>query len=150
MDINDYSNPDKLERWSFLWSEARLVIAAVTLLLGGVPVLRFLLPIQALSGLVGLVLTLTWILSGVTSSYLLYRWTKNDRMLFQGKERRDTISFLVSVISGLNLGITGLLGTNIGMSIASGRLVFAAVALIYLWVAVHLYRRWKASGEKVF
>jgi hypothetical protein len=35
MDLQEHSRPDALERYSFLWSEARLVVAAVALLIGG-------------------------------------------------------------------------------------------------------------------
>jgi hypothetical protein len=42
------------------------------------------------------------------------------------------------------------MGSNPGMSISSNRFVFIVVALIYLATAYHLFRRFKASGEKIF
>lgn len=143
-------NPNQLERYSFLWSEARLVIAAIALFIGGVPVLRVLLPIPALFDLVGLVLTLTWIISGAASAYLLYRWISAKQILFGRKVTLDTVAFFVSVVSGINLGLAGLMGRNIGMSILSSYFIFVVTALIYLASAVYLYRRWNASGKKVF
>ena len=63
-----------LERNSFLWSEVRLIIAAVALFLGGLPPIYLVLPIPALFGFVRILLVLAWIVSGVASGYLLYRW----------------------------------------------------------------------------
>lgn len=150
MHFKDYSRPEVLEKYSFWWSEARLVIAAVALLIGGVPVLRVLLPAAALSGLVTFLLTFFWILSGIASGYLLYRWAKGGQKLFGGKNSKDTVAFFVSVLSGLNLGLTGLLNTNIGMSIASGTFVFILTAIVYVAAAAYLFRRWNASGKRMF
>ena len=143
-------NKAELERYSFLWSEARLLIAALALLLGGIPVLRAILPVAALAGLVNIVLTLAWIVSGIASGYLLYAWYASGMKLFGGKRAGDMIAFFVSVVSGLNLGVTGLIGTNPGMAIASGRLVFLVVGALYVATAIYLWRRFKASGEKIF
>jgi len=151
MDLNQYKEPEKLERISFLYSEVRLVIAAVALLLGGIPVLRYLtFGMPGLFGLVTTILTLTWIISGLASLYLLYRWNENRMVLFGHKNTKDTATFLVSVVSGINLGIVGLLGKNIGMSIASGGFIFTLTALVYLASTWHLYVRWNASGQKIF
>ncbi len=143
-------NANQLERYSFLYSQARLLIAAVALFLGGVPVLRFLVRTPSLYGTVGTVLTITWILSGVASAYLLYRWMMNGQRLFGGKAQMDTAAFLVSVVSGINLGLVGLLGRNIGMSIAAGRIVFLIVGVIYIAAAYQLQMRWQATGKKLF
>jgi hypothetical protein len=145
----NYKNPNELERYAFLWSEARLFIAAAALLLGGVPVLRALLPIPALYGIVGLVLTISWIISGVAACYLLYRWYGGGKRIFGGKGPRDTTAFLVMVVSGINLGLVPFLG-NIGMSISSNYVIFVLVAVVYILAAVHLNRRWKSSGRKMF
>ena len=150
MDLKNYSHPDTLERYSFLWSEARLVVAAFALLLGGIPVLRYFVVIPALFGLVGLILTITWILSGAASGYLLWRWISAQKVLFGGKDKLDTIAFLVSVVSGINLGIVGLLGTNIGMSILSSYPVFVITALLYIADAGYLLWRWNTSGQRLF
>ncbi len=149
MNIKHHTQPHMLEKYSFLWSEARLAIAAVALFLGGVPPLT-LIPPPILYGLGGLVLTLSWIISGVASAYLLYRWIKSNKMLFGKKEAMDTVAFFVSIVSGFNLGLTGLSGTNPGMRISSNHFIFFVVAVIYLVSAYQLYRRWKTSGEKIF
>ena len=138
-----------LERYSFLWSEARLLIAALALFLGGVPVLTVVLPVPVLYGLVRLLLTLSWIISGAASGYLIYRWFTGGKKVFGGKDNKDVIAFFVSVVSGLNLGLTGLTGQNPGMSLASGGTIFTLVGLVYLVSAWHLWRRWKATGEKM-
>lgn len=142
--------PIRLERYSFLWSEARLVIAAIALLIGGVPVLRAILPMASLFAVVGAFLTLAWIVSGIASAYLLYRWIKAKRKIFGGNKPLDTAAFLVSVISGINLGITGLTARNIGMSIFSSYALFVIGAIIYVAAAVYLWKQWKASGERLF
>lgn len=149
MNLEEHTRPDRLERYSFLWSEVRLLIAAVALFIGGVPPVLKFLPIPALYGLVGSLLTLAWIISGIASAYLLWRWYKT-RTLFGGKETLDTVAFFVMVVSGFNLGITGLLGTNIGMSISSNYVAFIIVGLLYLAAAYHLFRRFKAFGQRVF
>jgi hypothetical protein len=138
-----------MERDSFLWSEVRLVIAAVALFLGGVPVVYVILPIPVLYGLIHTLLILAWLISGVASCYLLYGWYKNGMKLFGKKETWDTVAFFVAAISGINLGLAGLFGRNIGMSIVAGRSVFVIVGLIYLATAWYLYQRWSASGKKL-
>ena len=149
MDIATHTKPHQLERYSFLWSEARLVIAALALFLGGVPPLTLVAP-SFLYGFVSTLLTLSWLISGVASAYLLYRWLKAKKMLFGAKATRDTVAFLVSVVSGFNLGLTGLFDTNIGMSISSNKLLLIVVGLIYLAAAYHLHKRVKAHGGKLF
>ncbi len=147
MDINHFSTPAQLERNSFLWSEARLVIAAVALFLGGIPpVVYFLDSSSAIWSL----LRIAWLISGAASAYLGYRWYTNNQQVLGGKDNKDLGAFAVSVISGLNLGWTGLAGNNIGMSIASGQFIFLVVGVIYLLAAWHLWSRWKARGERLF
>jgi hypothetical protein len=150
MNLKEYSQPSQLERYSFLWSQARLVVAAVALFLGGVPVLQVILPYSLYYSVGGVVLTLSWIVSGVASGYMLYRWFSGRKMIFGGNAPLDTAAFFVSVVSGINLGLAGFTGSNIGMSMFSGRFIFAVVALVYLASAYHLFRRWSASGQKVF
>lgn len=147
MDFKHLSTPAQLERNSFLWSEARLVIGAVALFLGGIPpAVYFLGSTSTVWG----VLKLAWIVSGVASAYLAYRWYKGGQTVFGGKNQRDLVAFGVSVVSGLNLGWTGLSNNNIGMGIASGKVVFIVVGAIYLVAAVYLWMRWKARGERLF
>ena len=146
----DFRNHHALERYSFLWSEARLLVAAVALLLGGVPPIAYILGGSAYAGVVGLLLKLAWLASGVAAVYLLYRWYVSGMKIFGQNNRKDTLAFGVMVLSGINLGLVGLVGTNIGMSIASSRPVFIIVAVVYLFSAYYLYRRWRAHGERLF
>ena len=151
MDIKEYTKPDKLERYSFLWSEVRLFIASIALFLGGVPpVLKIFSSSSGLYGLVSSLLTISWIISGLASAYLLYRWYSGQRRLFGEKKPLDTTAFFVMVITGFNLGFAGLVGTNIGMSITSNYIIFVITGLLYLGSAMHLFSRWKASGQKIF
>ncbi len=149
MEINEYKNPNALERYSFWWSEARLVIAAVALFLGGTSPVWFITP-PIIKGVIGILLGLCWIVSGIVSVYLLYRWFNAKKMLFGGKMTRDIVAFFVNIISGLNLGITGVSGDNPGMSITTNRFIFVIVGLVYLWSALYLYRRFVAHGRKLF
>ena len=153
MDINEHMKPDKLEYYSFVWSEARLLIAAVALAIGGVPVLRAIFPIPAFYSLIGLVLTVSWLISGAVSAYLLYRWVMGGKLLFGKKDNLDLVAFMVNVVTGFNLGYTGLIGTNIGMSMvpmANARVIFGIAAIVYIGTAIYLYRRWDASGKRIF
>ncbi|MDP3645627.1 MAG: hypothetical protein Q8R25_00885 [bacterium] len=131
-----------------MWSEARLLVAAVALLLGGVS--PILLVVPASFEFTVTLLKLAWLVSGVASLYLAYRWYSAKQTLFGKKDGADTLAFFVMVVSGINLGLTGALGQNIGMSILSGRTVFFVVALLYLWTAYHLWKRWNSHGKKLF
>lgn len=148
MNTQQYTQPATLEKYSFLWSQARLVIASVALFLGGIPPVLYFM--SGSSSLIYNGLKLAWIISGVASVYMLYRWNTNGRMLFGAKIQRDTIAFFVSVVSGINLGIVGLLGSNIGMSFSSSKIVFIVVGILYLISAYHLQMRWSASAKKIF
>ena len=150
MPIKKYTHPDKLEKYSFWWSEARLVIAAIALFIGGTPPVLALNPISALYGFVGSLLTLSWFISGIAAGYLLYRWHENKRKLFGKEDTKDTVAFFVMVVSGLNLGIAGLFGTNIGMAISQSQFIFVVVGLLYLVSAGYLLMRFNASGKKMF
>ena len=149
MEAKEYTHPDQLERYSFLWSEARLVIAAISLLAGATPVALRILP-YALYSTTTSFLVLAWIVSGATSAYLLYRWNANGKILFGKKDALDMIAFLASAISGINLGLTGLIRQNIGMSIFSNSILFSLAGLIYLAAAIHLYMKWSANGQRIF
>ena len=43
MNIQEHTTPEKLEKYSFLWSEARLVVTSIALFMGGVSPLLFFL-----------------------------------------------------------------------------------------------------------
>lgn len=150
MNIQEHATPQKLERYSFLWSEARLLIAAIALFIGGIPPAVAWNPVPSLYGIIGSLLTLAWIISGVAAAYLIYRWYTGGQRLFGGKVPLDTGAFFVMVVSGFNLGLAGLMGSNIGMSISSNQLVFYIIGALYIVSAVYLYRRWNANGQKLF
>jgi len=138
-----------IEKYSLLWSEARLVLAAIALFAGGVPAVYVIAPTLGAFALVRVLLTLGWIISGVASLFLLYRWNAKGRKVFGGSEKKDIAAFWVMVVSGVNLGIAGISNVNIGFSITTVRLILILVAFAYLASAWHLYRRWKASGEQL-
>jgi hypothetical protein len=143
-------NHTQVEWWSFVWSEARLVIAAVALFIGGVPPALFVaINVPGTLVLVNLGLKLAWLISGATSLYLAYRWFTGGQTLFGKKETLDMVAFFVMVVSGLNLGLAGLMGQNIGMSISSNYAVFIATAVVYLIAAVYLYQRWSSNGQRL-
>jgi len=147
MNIKEHTTPSKLEKYSFYWSEVRLILAAVALIIGGIPLIFKILPF---SSLVSSLLNLSWIVSGLASVYLLYRWNKNNKMLFGKKDKKDLITFLIMTVSGLNLGIVGILGTNIGMNISSNQIVFYIVAAVYLYSGWHLCKKRKENEGKMF
>jgi hypothetical protein len=150
MDIKNHTTPAKLEYYAFMWSEVRLFVAALALFLGGYPPIIYFLPIPGLYGLLYVGLKLAWLVSGIAAAYLLYRWHTGGQKLFGSKDTKDTVAFMVMCVSGINLGLVGVLGTNIGMSITSNYIVFVIASVAYLTAAYHLYNQWKAYGRKVF
>jgi len=148
--MKEHMTPHNLERYSFQWSEARLVIASVALFLGGFPPALFFIRIPAFYGLVYSLLGLAWIISGAAAVYMLYRWNGNGKKVFGGNNDHDMYAFWITVVSGLNLGYAGISSSNIGLSITHNRLILFVVGLAYLWSANHLYKRWKEHGEKIF
>ncbi len=157
MDINEHTTPEKLERYAFLWSEARLVLSAVTLLLGALSGYAMPLAVKLPgSSSLGSLSTLFWIISGLASLYLLYVWYKSGRKVFGGDDKRDMAAFFISIVFGLNLGLTGVTSNNIVLSILYGFpqalvvLAYIVGAAVYLWAAWHLWNQWKKHGEKLF
>ena len=148
--IQNHTTPDKLEEYSFLWSEVRLVVASVALFIGGVPPVIAFNPIPSMYPLIQSSLTLCWIISGVAVAYLLYRWNKSGKTLFGERRPYDMYAFFAMIVTGLNLGITGLFGRNFGMSIFSGRTIFVIAGAVYLVTAYYLHKRWIESGKRMF
>lgn len=138
----------ELERYAFIWSEVRLVLAGVALILGGIPFVFLVFP--SMYGVTAPLLKICWLVSGAASAYLGWRWYDKKMHVFGGKDNKDSVAFAILVVTGLNLGVTGIIGSNIGMSIIGGRVVFFVAGIIYLYVAYHLYNRWKKSGRQVF
>jgi hypothetical protein len=151
MDIKHHTRPEQLERYSFLWSEARLLIAAISLIIGGVPVVyRVFGYAYGFTSIVAGLLTLSWLISGAAAIYLAYCWNESGQKLFGKKEMADRIAFFISIISGINLGVVGLTRQNIGMNIFSSQVIFAITGVIYLVAAGYLWMRWNTSGKKLF
>lgn len=149
VDIHSHMQADKLERYAFLWSLARMVIAAFSLFFGAMPIAYRLLMGSSVMSL----LPLFWLISGAASVYLVYIWFKKGQMVFGGKVRNDTIAFLIMIVTGLNLGYTAI-GSNIGMNLVwdmpIADLLFKATGIIYLVVAYYLWKRWNASQQNLF
>ena len=146
MDIKEHTTPKNLFKYAFMWNQVRLVVAAASLIVGGFPVaLRIF---SSSNSMVGSLLTLSWIISGVAALYLLYMWFQSGKKLWGGSERTDVAAFWVAIISGLHLGIAGILGTNIGMTVIPSTfltLVMLVAGVLYLWSAWHLYNRSKGG-----
>lgn len=147
MNMKHHLHPDNLEKYSFMWSEVRLLLAAVALLMGGVPAIFLILPGSPMTAFF---LKLCWLITGAATIYLAYRWHMAKHTLFGKKESMDTFAYAVLLVSGLNLGWTGVTGNNVGMSIWSGRFIFLVVGILYLWTAYHLWNRWSKSGRRLF
>ncbi len=137
-----------LERYSFMWSLARMGIGALSLFFGATPILYTFVG--------GSVMSVAWLISGVASIYLGYQWYQGGRTLFGTKKTQDTVAFLLMVLTGINLGYAAI-GGNISMmftysvvSASVASLVFKATALAYLGAGYYLYTRWKASAERMF
>ena len=148
MDVKQHTSPDSLERYSFYWSETRLAIAALALFLGGYPPVYYILP--GMYAFTTPLLNLAWIVSGLVSAYLIYRWNQGGRKLFGAHDNLDMYAFFVNVVSGFNLGLAGLIGKNIGMQISSNHMVFVLVGVLYLVSAWHLWKRWNSAGKRLF
>jgi uncharacterized membrane protein YuzA (DUF378 family) len=153
MDFKKLTQPDSLEKWSFLWSIVRMCSGTVSFLLGGFPFLQWLLPAGSpfvLFRIVGGFITLTWIISGVVTGYLLYRWFTAGKMLFGQKNRLDLVAFAVLIVSGINTGLAGLISWNIGLSILRFYPMLVVAALIDISAAGYLLWKWNKSGRKLF
>lgn len=150
MRFHEYTTPEALARFAFYWSEARLVIAAVALFLGGIPPVIYFLPVPGLLRVVSPLLALSWLLSGIVSAYLLYRWNQGGKKVFGGRNQRDLTAFFLTVVTGLNLGLVPIVGSNIGMSLSSSKGVFVLAGIVYILVALYLWKRWTQNGEKLF
>ena len=143
------SHADALGNAAFLWSEARLIIAAVALVVGSPPLLLFF-PIAPIYGLLVLSVKLSWIVSGAASLYLLYRWSGAKWYVFGKAGRNDVIAFIIMIVSGMNLGVTGIIQVNPGLTFFSGYMFSLIAAVAYVWAAYRLYLAWDASGRRVF
>ncbi len=149
MDIQEHTKPANLLRYSFLWNEARLVIAAISLLWGATPVMS-----RFMSSGYGLYIVLS-VISGLVALYLLYEWHKRGRKLFGGNDTIDLVAFMIATLSGVHLGLSALFSTNFIMSALGYSGFFFTIAvyaggILYLWSAWHLHKRYKEKEEQLF
>lgn len=142
-------HPDTLAYYAFIWTEARLAVSIVALLLGSPPALT-LFAFAPAYGFAVLGVKLAWLVSGAVSAYLLYRWYQAQWYVFDKPSTSDIVAFMIAVVSGFNLGLTGLTGVNPGLSIFSGYGFALLGALAYAWAAYHLYLRWQQNGQRLF
>jgi len=150
MDISEHTKPDRLERYAFLWSIARLVIAALSLFFGAVP-LMYRLGVG--SSAISTLMPLFWLVSGAAAIYLLWLWHKGGQKLFGGTNHKDKVMFLIMAVTGINLAYAAI-GSNVGMSLVwdmpIADILFKLTAIVYLFVAWHLWKQWSAFGETLF
>jgi len=147
MDITNHMTSSNLERYSFYWLLALLVSSAAALFLGARPPITL---ITGYSSAIWSLLNVAWIISGVTSVYLTYQWIQHEKILFGAKESKDVAAFGFMMLSGFNIGILGILGTNIYFEIFMGTIVFVITGIISVAVAAYLYKRWQENDKSLF
>lgn len=145
MDIEAHTQPDSLERYAFWWLMALLVFSAAAMFMDARPALTLIVGYSAWS-----LLKLAWIVSGAAAVYLVYRWNQTGKKVFGGDDSKDKLAFWFMILTGLNVGLTGVTGNNIYLSIFYGSLVYVATGVACLAAAYHMHTRWKANGEKLF
>lgn len=150
MDIKEHTTPARLERYAFLWSLLRMVIASVSLFFGAMPIAYKILGYSSAVSL----LPLFWLISGAAAVYLSYLWfSKADQKVFGGSDTKDKVAFLIMAVTGINLGFAAI-GSNIGMNLVwdmpISNILFKATAVVYLFVAFYLWKRWKENDEQLF
>lgn len=154
---NQQTAAERIEYYAFMWSMARMALAAIALLLGGMPLAVYvsqLIDASFAYEIVRPLLSLSWILSGLAALYLLYRWSLNEYRIFNSTDRNKRIAIIVLIVSGINLSLTPILSKNIGISIAFGapfyQLILYAGAAVYLWVLFSLWTAWKKHDTLPF
>jgi hypothetical protein len=149
MNINEHTTPEKLIRYAFLWSLARMMIASLSLFLSATPIAYRFLGSSAYS-----LLPLFWLISGAASVYLVYVWYARGQKLFGGNDPKDRIAFFILVVTGINLGFAALSYGNIGMNIVWGMpiadIIYKLTAIVYIIAAYYLFKRWKEHHEQLF
>lgn len=150
--MKEHTTPEKLELYAFYWSVVRLVVAALSLIFGAVPIAYRIFG-YAGSSMVSSLMPLFWLVSGAASAYLLYLWFSSGKKVFGSDDKTNMVVFLIMVISGLNLGYAAI-GANIGMNLvwdmAIADTLFKLTGLVYLFCAYHMWKKWNANGQKLF
>jgi hypothetical protein len=141
MDIKEKVQQRSLVEWAFMWNQARLIIAGITLVIAQqVPVLVYL---PVLGRLASSFMVLAWLISGVAAVYLIYNWYTSGKTVFGGNDTKDVIAFWVATISGVHLGLAAIY-TNIGFAVTPDFLIVPAMilaGLAYFWSAYRLHSR---------
>jgi len=151
MNVQEIIKNKSLLEWVFAWNQLRLVIAGATLVLAKQSPILMYLYIPLITPLAASLMSLAWIISGLAGAYLIYAWNKAGRTIFGGNERKDVIAFWIATITGVHLGIAGLVGLNIGFSVtpmAISTPIMIAAGLAYFWSAYHLHSR--GGAKKLF
>ena len=147
MQMAELMQPHNLEKYSFYWLIASLALTVISLLMGGSPIA---MTVFGYGALVSLLLKISWILSGAAGGYLLYRWYTAERTLFGEKRNQDLAAFMVATITGVNIGIYGIIQQNILMMMFMASIFNTIGAVLYVVVVIYLWRRWQESGGNLF
>ena len=146
MDIQQYTSPDKLERYSFLTLLSALGFSAIALFNGGYPIITMILGYSNSYSL----LSIAWLVSGAAAVYLSYLYWKNNKKVFGGGDKKSELAFLFALLLGYNLGLTALIRENIFFNIFHGTILFVAFGVLCVVVGYILYTKWKSNDEKLF
>lgn len=146
IDWETHLKPGNLERCAFYWLWGLLLVSALALLVGvNQPHPKFFRPLY------WPMQELAWLLSGIAAVYLVYRWQQADRQLFpDGKihfVNKDKLAFWLMILTGLNVGLTSVIGHNIFLSLFWDRLIHGVVMIACLAAAYHLHLRYHAVGS---
>ena len=147
MDLATHTSSSSLEKYSFYILLALLVFSAAALFLGGRPPVTL---ITGSSSVVWQLLSLCWLLSGVSAAYLAYQWAQNKKQLFARNDIKDTMAFVFIVAAGLNMGIAGATGVNIFLDLFMGQLAYIVAGVLCIGVAGYMYKQWQENGNSLF
>ena len=151
MSLDKHTTPDSLEQYSFIWILLMLVLTAISLLVEATPIVNTIFESSSvLYGPISALLNLSWIISGFVSLYLMYRWNTGGKTLFGGKDKKDLYAFLITIVTGLNIGFMGLFDKNILMDLFYSSALYSIAGIIYLIVVFQLYTSWNKNNKKVF
>jgi len=94
-------------------------------------------------------LDIAWIVSGIAAGYLVYEWLQHSRQVFRGN-RNATYAFWFMILTGVNVGIAGILGPNLFLNIFSSSLFHYVTGALCLFAAIYLFIAWRRSGGVIF
>lgn len=147
MDIASHTTSSNLQRYSFFILLALLVLSAGALFLGGRPPVTL---ITGNSSMAWSLLNVSWIVSGAAAVYLGYQWLQHNKQIFGDNDTKDTVAFGFMILSGLNIGILGVLNINLYFQLVAGYVAFIITGAASLACAGYVFKRWQESGETLF